>query len=122
MPLTARQMFIEIITQSGNCDIGIYNERADRLVSTGSTAVGAAGIQIFNITDTELTPGVYYAALCVDNATASITRASTTALNLQVLGVQQQAVGAVTLPNPATFANPASAYAPTIGVALNATL
>ena len=121
--VTAYQMAFEVTVQSGNCDVGIYDELGNRVVSKGSTAVGAAGIQLVDITDTVLTPNTYYAALNVDNTTAAVTRISgIAALWLQVYGVQQQAVGAVTLPNPATFANPASAYLPCIAVALKSAL
>lgn len=122
--VTAYMMAIEVTVQSGNCDIGIYDVLGvDRLVSTGSTAVGAAGIQTFNITDTLLLPGVYWAALCIDNITAAVTRSSSiSAIWLQSVGVQQQAVGAVTLPDPATLANPAAAYLPNIAVGLKATI
>jgi hypothetical protein len=117
------QMAIEVTVQSGNCDVGIYDTGGTRLVSKGSTAVGAAGLQAFDLTDTLLAPGVYYAALNIDNITAAVTRnANSSALWLQVMGVQQQAVGAVTLPDPATFANPASAYCPNIVVGLKSVL
>lgn len=114
---TAYQMAIQIAVQSGNLDIGIYDELGNRLVHSASTAVAAAGVQVVNITDTVLNPGVYFLALNVDNTTASVFRnGTTTALTLNSWGLQQQAVGAVTLPDPATFANPASAYVPAIYV------
>lgn len=121
--VTAYQMAFEVVTQSGNCDVGIYDELGNRLVSSGSTAVAVAGLQAIDITDTLLTPGVYYMAMNVDNTTASVMRSSSTpALLLRVLGAQQQAVGAVTLPDPAVFANPASAYFPSLSIALTATI
>jgi len=114
-PITAYQMGIRVVTQSGNLDIGIYDEMGNRLVSAGSTAVAVAGVQAVNITDTPLTPGVYFLALCIDNTTASVGSTGVpTALQLQTFGIQQQALGSVTLPNPATFANPANAYVPMI--------
>ena len=111
---TAYQIAFVVGVQSGNLDVGIYDEVKNRLVSAGSTAVGAAGVQVVNITDTVLTPGCYFLAMCVDNITAAFQAVTggITALALQTFGVQQQAVGAVTLPDPATFANPASAYLP----------
>lgn len=103
----------EVVTQAGNYDVGIYDEQLTRLVSLGSTSVPAAGPAKANISDTTLTPGLYYAAMNCSSATASIVRASAiTAIWLQVMGVRQQAVGAVTLPNPMVPANPASAYVP----------
>lgn len=114
-PVTVTQMAVLVTAQSGNLDVGIYSETGVRLVSKGSTAVGAANaVQAVDITDTYLVPGVYFLALCVDNTTAAFQRASNSTGYLQACGVQQQAVGAVTLPDPATFANPASSYIPMI--------
>jgi hypothetical protein len=115
--VTITHIGFEVSVQSGNCDVGIYDENSSRVVSKGSTAVGAAGIQTIDITDTTLNPGLYFIAMCVDNITASIFRFNgLEALALQVLGVQQQAVGAVTLPDPATFANPAANYLPVVAL------
>jgi len=43
-------------------------------------------------------------AINVDNTTAAFLAVSTIAAASRTAGIQQQAVGAVTLPNPATFA------------------
>lgn len=111
----AQQMAVIVGVQSGNLDIGIYNEAGAQLVHAGSTAVGAAGVQVVNITDTTLTPGVYFLALNCDNTTATFNKTSTGAAGAySALGIQQQAVGAIALPATATFANPAAAYAPLI--------
>lgn len=121
--VTAFQIAFQVGTQSGNLDVGIYNEQGVRLVSSGSTAVAAPGLQAVNITDTTLTPALYFMAMCVDNVTAAFMRFSgISAIWLQAFGVQQQAVGVVTLPDPATFANPASAYVPQMIVTTNATV
>jgi len=122
VPSLAQRMFFNVVTQSGNYDIGLYTESGARLVSVGSTAVPAGGFANVDIADTALAPGTYFMALCVDNTTASFTRTGPAAELLRVCGVQQQALGAVTLPNPATFANPASAYMPLLGVSLVATV
>lgn len=120
--VTVYQMAVEVVTQSGNLDLGLYDQDGRRLVSAGSTAVAVTGLQIIDITDTVLEPGVYFMAMCVDNTTASFKRCNTDILTLQAFGVQQQAVGAVTLPDPATFANPASPYIPGLTAALTAVL
>lgn len=122
MPMTVYTMGVIVGAQSGNLDVGVYDEKGNRLVSSGSTAVGSVGFQSINIADTALNVGVYFLAMCVSNTTASFTRWGTAAVALQTVGVQQQAVGVVTLPDPATFANPASSYLPLIcayGVATN---
>lgn len=121
--VTAYKMAFEVGAQAGNCDVGIYDELGNRLVSKGSTAVGAAGLQVIDIADTVLTPGVYYMAMNVDTTTTlTIARVNPQVLLTQVGGMQQQAVGAVTLPNPAVFANPASAYIPSMSVAFKVTI
>lgn len=117
---TGRRIAVNPSVQSGNLDVGLYDQKGNRIVSKGSTAVGAAGAtQIIDITASVtgtaspvLTPGTYFLALCVDNIVASFKQANLLAVGCQICGVQQQAVGAVTLPNPATFANPASGYVP----------
>ena len=114
VPITVRKMAFEVAVQSGNCDVGIYDSSLKRLVSKGSTAVAAAGTQIIDIVDTALTPGVYFLAMCVDNTTASVGRVPLGLINSRASGVSQQAVGAVTLPDPAVLAAPGTAYLPVL--------
>ncbi len=120
--VTAYQMSIQVTTQNGNCDVGIYDEIGNRLVSAGSTTVGAAGIQLFNITDTVLVPGVYYLAMNCDNTTASFFRSGQAPQQTVPYGLKQQAVGAVALPATATFAVTAQSYYPVIYAHLTATV
>jgi hypothetical protein len=115
-PMLAQKIGVQVGTQSGNLDVGIYDERGNRLVSMGSTAVAAAGLQVLDIADTWLEPGTYFVAMCVDNTTAAFHRLSIATSFARALGVQQQAVGAVTLPNPATFATMTQSYVPAISV------
>lgn len=115
--LTAYQMTIVVSVQSGNFDIGILDERGNRIVSAGSTAVGAVGIQNVNITDTLLAPGCYFAAMNCDNVTAQFNRtAPGTQGWLQMCGCQQQNVGALPIPNPVTFSNVGQVYVPMITI------
>jgi hypothetical protein len=118
VPATVYKMSFVVSVQSGNYDIGIYDANWNRIVSKGSTAVPVAGIAMVDIADTALMPGVYFLALNIDNITASVIRVGPGLQTCQALGVQQQAVGAVTLPNPATPANPASSYFPIIAAHL----
>lgn len=115
---TAYQMCFEVGTQSGNLDVGIYDEQAKRLVSSGSTAVAAAGVQVVDITNTVLTPGVYFLAMSVDNTTATFRKAAIAPPQVQALGVQQQGLASVTLPDPATFANPLGTYVPLVSASV----
>lgn len=95
-------------TVSGNVDVGIYDDQQNRLISKGSTAQsGVSAVQSFDITDTSLLPGIYFMALCVDNVTATVYRSSLAITGgPAALGIYNQAVGAVTLPDPAVFAKP----------------
>lgn len=116
-PYLAQKMATIIGVQSGNIDVGIYDEKGNLLVSMGSTAVAAAGLQVFNITDTWLMPGTYFMAMNVDNTTATVQAAGSTPFPVAVgrtCGIQIQAVGAVTLPNPATFATYSARNVPAI--------
>jgi hypothetical protein len=101
---------------SGNVDVGIYDERGNRLISKGSTAqAGISSLQVHDITDTELVPGVYFKAIAVDNTTATILRGGMNIQPARACGMAQMAT-AFPLPNPATFAAISNAYLPSIAV------
>lgn len=121
--VTAYQIAFEVTTQSGNYDVGIYDELGTRLINKGSTAVPAAGIATADITDTPLTPGLYWLAMAIDNGTAAVVRqtASSTVGALTVHGLQDQDT-AFALPSTATFSAPAAAYWPIMAVATKATI
>lgn len=106
---------------SGNFDVGIYDALGTRLVSAGSTAqVGVSVLQMVNTTDTLLAPGQYFLATNVDNTTATVFQAAPAFILQNAYGIQTQAVGSVTLPSTATFANPASTNKiPCVVAALN---
>jgi hypothetical protein len=110
--VTVYQMSWEVGAQNGNCDVGIYTEDGTRLVSAGSTAVGAAGLQVFNITDTVLGPGMYYLASVLSTVTtATILSGAPPIPHCRLSGCRQQAT-ALPLPATATFANYGVAYVP----------
>lgn len=120
--VTLYKMSFTIGVQSGNYDIGVYDENGVRLVSKGSTALPVAGIVITDIADTLLTPGVYFFALNIDNTTATVNKITMASVIQKTVGMYQQAVGAVTLPNPATFASPSGTVAPVVTGHLRATV
>jgi hypothetical protein len=119
---TAKQMFWENGAVAGTTDIGIYDANGNRLVSLGATT-NAGTLQIGNITDTALTPGLYYMAMVASTVTTQtyISEVSTVAW-CRACGMQQQAIGSATLPNPATFAAAANAYIPLVGVSFQAVM
>lgn len=101
---------VNVITQNGNIDVGIYTIGGARLGSIGSTAVGSAGVQSFNITDLVLGPGRYYAAAVLSGTTAKLSGCE---LNLDegvaggaALHGMRQMAAALPLPVTATFATP----------------
>jgi hypothetical protein len=121
-PKTAKQMFWENSALAGSSDVGIYDALANRLVSMGATT-NAGTLQVANITDTLLVPGLYYAAMSVSTIiTQNTWSAVIPVTNLRACGVQQQAVGSPTLPNPATFAVVANPFLPMIGISFQATM
>ena len=120
--VTAYQMAFEVTTQSGNYDIGIYDEAGTLLVAKGSTTVPAIGLAAVDITDTPLTPGTYFLALVMNNTTVAVWRQSAgTSGSLSVAGVQDQDT-AFALPSTATFSTPATAFLPSLAVAIKATI
>lgn len=112
-PCTVYHMAIEVTTQSGNVDVGIYDALLNKLVSAGSTAVAAAGVQSFNVTDTPLTPGLYYLAMACSTTVAAFRRLAPQGVEARVFGAAQQAT-ALALPSTATFAAMAQNYMPGI--------
>jgi hypothetical protein len=99
---------------SGNIDLGIYDANGGRLVSAGSTAqAGTTAAQVIDITDTLLTPGVYYLAQSADNITATVHGSNLGNQVLAACGVVQM-LSAFPLPTTATFAGLTVSRAPVI--------
>lgn len=100
---------------SGNLDVGIYDSERNRLVSLGSTAQsGVSSVQVGDIADTTLAPGLYYFAMTVDNqATATYQRSSVSNSVLITSGMAQMA-SAFPLPATATFTRFGFTYIPYI--------
>lgn len=122
--VTVYQMSFVTGASAGNYDIGIYEIGGARIVSTGSTAVPAAGLALADITNTTLTPGVYFLALvCSTITTLTVNRYTGMGAEVwRACGLQQENLGATTLPSTATFASPATDYVPYIAAHLNATV
>lgn len=97
-------------TATGNIDVGLYDTAGVRLVSSGSTArAGSLAVQVFDISDTLLSPGHYYMAVAVDSIFQSFkvfAEALVRAPGL-VLGMKTQS-SAFPLPSNATFADPST--------------
>lgn len=97
-------------TVSGNIDVGIYDRDGVRLVSSGSTAQsGTSAIQEFNVTDTVLSPGLYYLAVALDNNTGQVDMWSINTTLARSFGCLEQ-TSAFPLPSTATFSNAGNSY------------
>lgn len=110
-------------TVSGNVDVGIYDRNQNRLVSAGSTAqAGTSALQIVDVADTVLAPGLYYLAMAMDNGTGLVARGSfTNAQWPRACGVTNQA-SAFALPSTAAWGAPTSALVPYIFAAVESSV
>lgn len=118
VPITVAKMFsYNGATASGNIDVGIYDEKGTKIVSSGSTAqAGTSVIQEFDVTDTILGAGLFYLAVAMDNTTGTLfANVLTTAYTWSVLGMAQMAT-AFALPATATLVTCAQGYLPIIGL------
>lgn len=110
---------------SGKVDAGIYDRNGTRLVSVGAATnqAGTTAIQSVDITDTILTPGVYYLALVMDNTTGRLWRSNTPEnKDCRAAGMMMQDT-AFALPATATFtANTAGLYYPMFGFSTRSTV
>lgn len=115
-------------TLNGNVDVGIYDFNGNRLTSIGSgtAQTGVSVIQIVDIGDVTLTPGYYFMAMSTNSTTATYLSSPTangTGDFFRSCGIQEQ-LTAFPLPNPATFANPATTTTriPNLAIATNAVI
>lgn len=120
-PMTVYQLALYNGAVAGEVDVGIYSytgtgTAATRLASSGKVAMsGATQLQLFNITDQVLLPGIYFlAAVCSTVTTATFFRLSINNVALQAGGVTQQALAETVLGATATMARPEASFAPII--------
>lgn len=104
-------------TSSGNYDLGLYAaDGVTRLASKGSTALSGSAVNSWSpSTPILLLAGVlYYLGMNLSSASSTILQRAVTVNGMRVTGCAQEAVGSVTLPNPATPAQIASAFYPMV--------
>lgn len=120
VPFVVKNAAVRVSVQAGNLDMGVYDEGGTCLVSKGTTAVAAAGLQVVDLSASinngsaspALGRGTYYFAMSCSSTTASFFRLANVSIgNLRVCGVRQQATS-VPLPANATFAVLALTYCP----------
>lgn len=87
-PITVVKMAIIVgATNTGSCDVGIYDPAGNRLVRAGSTALGTAStVQTFDITDTALDPGLYYFALALTSTSGTVFQSAPGNLYMRAMG------------------------------------
>ena len=122
-PIVAVQLFAyNGSAVSGNIDVGLYAGDGTRLVSSGSTAQsGTSALQAFNITDTELGPGLCYLAVALDNTTGTVFRVAGNTELQRGLGLFMQET-AFPLPATATFAAISVNAIPVVGLSTRTVL
>jgi len=112
-----RVWWINGSSTTGNRTFGIYRQNGERIYTTGATATTpASNMQYVDNADLWLTPGDYYFAFNCGTTTNGLWGIASTAAAQRFAGIQQQAVGADTLPDPATFATPTVAGVNLCGV------
>lgn len=116
-PILAKRMIIlNGSTVNGNIDAGIYTRDGAKIVSTGAvTHTGASAIQFIDITDTYLSPGMYYMAVSCSSGTTRVRRINLSVARQQSMGVLQ-ASSAHVLPATVTFISPTTAQIPIIAI------
>lgn len=89
-------------TAAGNIDVGLYDRNYNRLSSAGSTAqAGTSVIQEFDVTDFNVTAGVYFVGVAASLTTTTFAMSvSNVSAYWAAMGVTQQNT-ALALPNPA---------------------
>ena len=101
----------------GNSCVALYNAALARLTTTGSVAcAGSSAAQWVDVANVTLSAGLlYYAAINHDGVSANQVSGWTLQVGLGLLaGVQQQAVGALVLPDPLVPATWATRNVPSI--------
>lgn len=97
-----------------NVDCGIYSPGGQKLLSSGSTAMGSASVLQYVALGTPflLSPGQYYIAWTCDNTTARGQAVSGTADAGRMLGMLQETTGGFGLPATMTPIAWANAWGP----------
>jgi len=105
--------------QSGNIDVGVYNDDLSRVCSTGSVAAGTIAVLQFAAptADVVLTPGNYYWGVSMSSTTGTIFCQTTgTAAHNREMGLFQMASAGPPLPAAATITAAGQARVPVLGM------
>lgn len=122
--IVAAQLFwFNGATVSGNVDIGIYSADGARLTPSSSTAQATINtLQVVNITDTTIGPGLFRMGIAMNNTTGTLNSIASGLLAfLSACGVTQQAT-AFALPATSTIATATFDYLPIFGLTTGSVL
>jgi hypothetical protein len=102
--------------QSGNVDAGVYDSGGNLLSPAAAVAqAGSSVLQVADITDFVLGPGLFYLALVLDNTTGKNFQCTLPTGGAAALGMFQMAA-AYPLPAVATFASCTTDRVPMVGL------
>lgn len=114
------------VSASYNIEAGIYTDDGHKpktkIITTGSTAQGTATeVQFVDVTDTVLTPGMYWLYLSVSTTSATVFRVSVGGfIHQELVGFQQSSVGPGSAPATATPVQATGGYLYVFGFATTA--
>jgi len=106
-PYPVRRLMISSGIAGGNWSLGIYDEKGAAIYLSGSISSTASqtAVQYHTVsTATLLEPGPLYYFGCAQDGTSNRANAATFgSLRMQLMGVYEEALGALPLPGQATF-------------------
>lgn len=116
--IAARMFVYNGTTASGNLDLGIFDTGGNSIITKGTTAQsGTSVLQFLDITDTTLSPGVYYMGCSMDGTTGTTFAHAPNSLAVaRTSGVLSQSTAFVLPTTTATFAAAQHAYIPIVGI------
>lgn len=92
-------------TATGNFDLGLYSQDGTRLVSKGGTnAKPGTDEAVLDVTDTTITPGLYYMAMVGSNTTDTWGGYAPAAPHCAGAGVLTESAGSTAVPATASWA------------------
>lgn len=111
---TLKRFFYLSGNNTGNVDVGIYDEAGNKIISTGSTAQSTSNqVNYISVASTALATGNYFLAIAYASTTAAPFRAGGQQMT-RAMGILQMA-SALPLPTTATFAAAGQDYIPLFG-------
>lgn len=123
VPILIAQLWLLNGSANGNnFDIGVYDSESNRRISTGSTVQGTVStLQVVDVADTLILPGLYYAALAMNGTTSTAMTLNVGVTRAQWLGAATQ-TSAFPLPVTFTLVTTAIGVLPIVGITARAVM